>query len=354
MSQPPARRPSLWALTALLACLAIAFVAVGCGSDDEESSGGSSTTSEAAIPDKPEPGTFRIGIQPWIGYGAWWVAQDQGIFEKHGLEKVELTNFTTDDQINAAFAGGKIDGINLATHSALRYAAQGIDLKIVLVEDVSTTADAVLGGKGVETIKDLKGKRVAYEEGTTSDILLSYALAENGMTKEDIKPVPMAAADAGTAFIAGRVDAAVTYEPYLTTARKRDKAVKLIYSAGENPGLISDAFAVKAETLEKKPGQVAALVKSWGEAVSSYDKDKGAAQAIIAKQVGSPVADLETAFDGVELYDLAENQEQLSGEYVNKTMKDVHKAATDSGLLEGDVDPKDIVVARFVDEVAGS
>ena len=44
----------------------------------------------------------------------------------------------------------------------------------MLLEDLSTKADAILAGPGVNTIKDLKGKKVAYEEGTTSDILLRY------------------------------------------------------------------------------------------------------------------------------------------------------------------------------------
>ena len=88
----------------------------------------------------------------------------------------------------------------------------------------------------VTDIKGLKGKQVAYEEGTTSDILLNYALAQNGMTINDIQKVPMPAADAGAALIAGKVPVAVTYEPYLTLAMQQNKKVKMIYSAGEDPG----------------------------------------------------------------------------------------------------------------------
>jgi NitT/TauT family transport system substrate-binding protein len=337
-------------LLALLSCLALLLAA--CGGDDKESGSSSGSSDTASTPAKPEPGTFRMGIEPWLGYGPWHVAEKQGLFKNNGLD-VKIVNFTADDQINAAFASGKIEGTNIATHTALRFMASGLPIKIVLLEDLSTTADAIIGGRGVKTIADLKGKKVAFEEGTTSDILLSYALAQNGMSKKDIQPVPLAASDAGAAFIAGKVDAAVTYEPYLTTAKKEDKDVEIIYTAGEKEGLVGDVFAVSEDTLDNKPGQIAALVKTWGQSVDAYNKDPEGSRAIISKAVGAEPKDLETAFEGVKFYDLAENRKQLTGEYVDTTIEAVKKAATDAGLLEGDVDPKDFIVAKFVEQ-AGS
>ncbi len=335
-------------LGAVLLVGAIAMLVAGCGSDDD--SGGSSTQAEQTsdIPAKPESGTFRMGIEPWLGYGPWRVAEKQGLFEKNGLD-VKITNFTTDDQINAAFASRKLDGTNIATHTALRFAASGLPVKIVLLEDLSTTADAIIAPKDVASVADLRGKRVAFEEGTTSDILLSYALAQEGMTKDDIKPVPIPAADAGSAFIAGRVDAAVTYEPYLTTALEQDKDAKLLYTAGENPGLVGDVFVVSEETMNEKPGQIAALVKTWDQALTAYEADTTGSQRIIEESVGAEPGDLKTAFDGVKFYNVAQNRSQLGGEYADKTIQDVKKAATDAGLIEGDVEPKDIIVAKFVE-----
>ena len=107
------------------------------------------------------------------------------------------------------------------------------------------TADAIITAGGVGSVADLKGKQVAFEEGTTSDILLNYALAANGMSIADIEKVPMPAADAGAALLAERVPVAVTYEPYISLAKAQSDKVTLLYSAGENPGLISDVFIVR-------------------------------------------------------------------------------------------------------------
>jgi NitT/TauT family transport system substrate-binding protein len=344
-------RERLWRLLsvgAVLVCLSL--FAAACGGDDSSSSS-SSSTSNGGIPAKPEAGTFRMGIEPWLGYGPWRIAEAKGIFKKNGLD-VKIINFSTDDQINAAFASGKLEGTNVATHTALRFVAQGLPLKAVLLEDVSLEADAILSGKDVKSIKQLKGQKVAYEEGTTSDILLAYALSQNGMSKDDIKPVPIPASDAGTAFLAGRVPIAVTYEPYLTTALQKDNNAKLLYTAGENPGLIGDVFAVSEDTIKNKPGQVAALIKSWSEAVQFYNDHPKEAQAIITKAVGSKPGELTTAFKGVKLYDLDENKQQLApdGEYVTKTIHDVADAAKSVGLLEGNVDPNSMIEPKFVEQ----
>jgi NitT/TauT family transport system substrate-binding protein len=341
----PEGRTRLVLLCAVLGALATLVAA--CGGSGSSGSSSSSSSGGASIPSKPEPGTFRMGIEPWLGYGPWRIAESKGYFEQHGLD-VKITNFETDDQINSAFASGKIDGTNIATHTALRFAAAGLPIKIVLLEDESLKADAILSGPAVNSIADLKGKKVAYEEGTTSDILLSYALAHNGMTKKDIQPVPIPAADAGSAFIAGKVPVAVTYEPYLTTALKQNKSSKLLYTAGEDPGLVSDVFVVSDDTLKNKPGQIAALIKSWGQGVDYYGSHKQDAQAIISKAVGAKPGDLTTAFDGVKFYTLAENKSQLGTTFSTKTIQDVKKAATDAGLIQGDVNPNDIIVAKFV------
>jgi NitT/TauT family transport system substrate-binding protein len=227
-------------------------------------------------------------------------------------------------------------------------AAAGLPIKIVMLEDFSLTADAIIAGKDITSIADLKGKQVAFEQGTTSDILLNYALQANGMSIGDVQPVPMPAADAGSALTAKRVPVAVTYEPYLTLALKQDPNVKLLYSAGEDPGLVSDVLVIRDDVLKSKPGQVLALVESWDQALQYYKAHTQEGRAIIAKSVGSTLADLETAFDGVRYYSLAENKKALEGDFATKTFADVLAAAKKAGILSTDVSAAQLIDPRFV------
>lgn len=296
----------------------------------------------------PEAGTFKMGIEPWLGYGQWHVAQSQGIFKQQGLEKVDIINFAEDKDINAALASGQIDGANIATHTAMAMVSAGLPVKVVLLLDQSETADALLVGKDIATLKDLKGKQVAFEEGTTSDILLHSALASANMQWSDIVPVPMPADSAGSALIAKRVTAAVTYEPYLSMAKKQDPNVKLLYSGESDPGLISDVLVVRDEAIKNKPGQVAAMIKSWDAALQHYQQNTAEGRAIIAKQVGASPADLETAFDGVKYYTLAENKQVLSEHFAKVTFAHVLKAATEAKLVSKPVTPEQIIEPKFV------
>jgi NitT/TauT family transport system substrate-binding protein len=216
--------------------------------------------------------------------------------------------------------------------------------------DFSLNADAILAGKDIQSIADIKGKEVAFEEGTTSDILLNYALASNGMTIADVKPVPMPAADAGSALIAGRVPVAVTYEPYISAAQKQDPNMRLLFAAGKDPGLVSDVLVVREDVIKSKPGQVLAMLKAWDAALKDYQAHTDEGQAIIADAVGSPVADLKTAFDGVRYYSLAEAKAALAGDFRTKTFADVLKAAEKAKLVTKDVTPESMIDVDFVNE----
>jgi len=303
----------------------------------------------ADIPAKPEAGTFKLGIEPWLGYGQWHVAASKDLFKKSGLEEVELVNFTEDKDLNAALASGQLDAANIATHTAMGMVAAGLPVKIVSLLDFSLTADAILAGSDINSVADLKGKSVAYEEGTTSDILLNYALAANGMTIDDITRVPMPAADAGSALIAGRVPVAVTYEPYISTARAQDKAIKLLFEAGKDPGLVSDVLVVREDVLKSKPGQVLAMLKAWDAALADYKANTAEDRAIIAKAVGASPEDLATAFDGVQYYTTAEASKAFAGEFKTKTFADVLKAAKLAKILTQDVTAEQMIDSSFVD-----
>lgn len=327
-------RQHRWLLiAAVVALIALTFAMTGCG-------GGGETK------------TLRMGIEPWIGYGPWWVADAKGFDKEHGVD-IEITNFSTDADINTAFAAGRIDAENLATHTGVRFLGSGVDLKFVLFEDVSRTADAILAGPDIQSVKDLAGKKVAFEEGTTSDILLRYALAQNGMSIDDVNVVPIPASDAGSAAIAGRVDAAVTYEPYLTAALKEGNGFHLVYSAGEQPGLISDLLAVNPEYASENGDAIVAALQAWGDAMDFYNSNTEEAQAIIAEKVGAKPEELKESFAGVDLYDLKTSQDFINSQWLPLADQVIGILKSQADGLEGDPDVKAATDDSFLKEALG-
>ncbi|WP_419909958.1 ABC transporter substrate-binding protein [Hoeflea sp.] len=300
------------------------------------------------LPDTPEPGPIRMGLEPWLGYGLWHVADAQGFFGDVGLDDVVLVNFTTDAEINAALAAGELDAANVATHTAMEFVADGLDIQIVAMVDVSTMADAIIAQPPIALVTDLDGKRIAYEPGSTSEILLQYALSQNGLTIGDVTPVPLAAAEAGKALVEGKVPAAVTYEPYLSIARGEDNQIETVFTAGAEPGLVSDVLVVRKDFAASRPGAIVALLKSWQAALDFYEADVSRGRAIIAKAVDAKPEALETAFDGVIYYSLEQNKKILTGTFLSEIIPDVEDAAVGAGLLDEPVDMTKAVDGRFV------
>ncbi|MFC6356359.1 ABC transporter substrate-binding protein [Luethyella okanaganae] len=322
---------------AVAATAAAALLLTGCAGSDSGSA--ASGKDGGLVP-------VSMGISPWIGYGQWYVAKEQGILDEHGLN-VDMVQLNTDADKISAFASGQVNATNLATHTAMMLQEAGVDLKIVLIQDYSEAADAMIAGPSVTSIDELAGKKIAYEQGATSDLLLHAALNEAGLTMDDITPVPMAASDAAAALISGQVDVAVTYEPYITTAVGDDPSLKSIYDGSDAPGLISDALVVSDELINESPETVQALVDSWGEAVDFYNSDVDAGRTIMAEAASEDPEALASAFDGVLYFGKAENAKAFSGEYVDTVLPLAERVATQAGLLTAPVDLKSLYDSQF-------
>ncbi|MDI6104312.1 ABC transporter substrate-binding protein [Actinoplanes sp. NEAU-A12] len=289
-------------LLAVLGSVLVGFGLAACNSDVPSSSGDAN------------PARVSMGTQAWIGYGPWHIVKEKGFDKNHGID-LDLVNFNTDADLSSAFAAGRLQAGNAATNTVAQFLKAGQPRTIVLFEDTSRTADAILARPDIRSVADLRGKKVAFEEGTTSDILLRHALSTAGLGMDDIKVVPTPASDAGSALISGGVDAAVTYEPYISALRRQDSEVAPIFTAGDKPGLISDTLTVNTEWAKKNPAVVSDLLLAWNDAVMYYREHKQEAQAIIAKGVGVDVADLTTSFDGVDFYDLQQSNTYLTKEF---------------------------------------
>ncbi len=251
--------------------------------------------------------------------------------------------FDSDAPLNAALVAGEVDVANVATHTALRFAAAGAPITIVLQLDNSLQADAIIAEDGIGSVADLKGKTVAYEEGTTSDLLLSYALGQEGLSGDDITRSLGKAAEVGTSLLAGRVPAAVTYEPYISETLKKKAGFKVLAAADIKPGLISDVLVVRNDYLKDHPGQVAALIRTWQAAVDEYSTNTASAQQSINKGIGYDPGP--EAYEGVEFIDASSND--LTGSFAG-VVNDVLKAATDAKIITDPVNPAAILDGQYL------
>ncbi len=307
----------------------------------------SACSSGTAAEGGDENATVGMGTQPWLGYGPWYIAAENGYFDDAGVD-VKITSFANDSDMTAAFAADRIQVANAASHTTLQFIEQGLDVTIVLLLDASLTADAILTDGSIASVADLKGQRVAYEEGSVSNLLLGYALSQEGLTLDDIETVPMDPAEAATALIGGSVPAAVTYEPYISEAQSTNQSFETIFTAAENEGLIGDVLVVDNDFLDENPDAVQSIVDAWGPAIEFYNSNTDEARSIIAENVGSDVESLQTAFDGVQYFSLEENASELGGNYLDTVLPSVNEIASEIGILDGSAELDTAVDDTFV------
>jgi NitT/TauT family transport system substrate-binding protein len=249
---------------------------------------------------------LKIGYSDWPGYTAWEIGKVKGIFKKHGVD-VELVWFPVYTDSLTALNTGRLDG-NLQTWSdTMAPLAEGVPLKVVALIDNSFGNDALVAKPGIESPKDLKGKTVATELGTCDHFLLLKALASVGLTEKDIKYTNLTVQDSATAFIAGKVDAASVWQPWISQIQREGKG-KVIFSSADIPGLIPDLVVFRAPVLKERPGDVKKVVASWFDIVEFIKTNEDEAVAIMAKVVEQPPAAYKDFMPGTKLFDIEQNR----------------------------------------------
>ncbi|EKQ70966.1 ABC transporter, substrate-binding protein, aliphatic sulfonates family [Leptolyngbyaceae cyanobacterium JSC-12] len=246
-----------------------------------------------------------LGFSAWPGWFPWQVAKEQGIFQKTNAP-VELKWFDGYLESISTLTAGQIDANSQTLGDTVSSVAGGADQVVVLVNDNSTGNDKIIVREGIKTVVDLKGKKVAAEEGTVDHFLLLLGLKKAGLKPEDIQFVPLETGKAASAFAAGQVDACAVFAPFTTQALKRSGSREL-FSSKDFPGAISDHLVVTRDFVYKHPEQVQALVDAWFATLEYLKRNQASAYEIMAKRAGVSVAEYKEYADGTRLFTLEEN-----------------------------------------------
>jgi len=294
---------------------------------------------------------LKLGYSIWVGYGPLFLAKEKGYY---GKAEVELTNVEDTKLRFTALAAGQLDGMVSTIDAMVLYLKTGKEYQYVLALDDSSGGDGIVANRTIKAVKELKGKKVAFLEGSVSHFFLSVLLKQNGLKQADIESVNMTAGDAGAAFVAGKVDAAVTWEPWLTRAKKTDFGQVLVDSS-KTPGLITDVLIIRRDVIEKRGGDVQAVVNGWNQAVAFWEKNPKEANAVMAKAVGGwlkELKDWEETITGIRYYNAKDNATffgtpQKPGA-MYQTVGNALEIWGSLGKLQGKFQPKDLISHTFV------
>jgi NitT/TauT family transport system substrate-binding protein len=305
----------------------------------------------AATPARAD--TVKIAHSTWVGYGPLYIAQDKGFFKKNGVD-VELIVMEDPKERFPTLMADKIQMIASTVDTALLYLKKPNDFQYVVAIDDSNGGDGIVAVKDIASIADLKGKKVAVNEGSVSEFYLNVLLGKAGLKESDLDTVNMTAGDAGGAFVAKRVDAAVTWEPWLSKGKATDFG-HLLVDSSSTPGLITDVIIVKTSWANAHKKDVEGIVKAWNEAVAYYRSNPDEAIPIMAKGVGGWLKDpkeFKATLPGIKFYGADDNKAFFGTEAqpgpLATTVKDAIDVWSSHGNLQVKVTPADLISYSFV------
>lgn len=309
-------------VTAIVAALGVAFASL--------------TTAHAGEP-------YRVGFNNWIGFIAFFAAREKGMFKAAGLD-VEAKSFNAPGEGLVPLLTGDLDA-HLTTLDAvvLKSAESPGKLKVVDLVDTSAGADAVVAAKDVKSVKDLKGKKVAVTVGECNEILLVKALESVGMTEKDVVIANMDPDAAGAALKAGSVDAAVTWEPWITQLSGAGSNV--LYSTRNAPNILLDCIAVTSDT--SKAATTKTFLKVMDAATKWVEANPGEAAKLVSPVVELPAADIKDMLTKVKLYNAADSR-TLMKKNIPAVADELAAFFEKQGSITKDVDVKAIIETSYL------
>ncbi|MCB0685757.1 MAG: OmpA family protein, partial [Saprospiraceae bacterium] len=273
----------------------------------EQNSGSSTANAETPTPAAPsdDEDVMTVQLVTWGGYapglyfneGARHNARSR-FFKEYGLK----VDFILNDNLETALNAWVTDDYDVLVQTAdafpLYTAPDDINKyqpKAFMQVDWSRGGDVIIAKRGINSINDLKGKRVAVAEPTPSQTLLITALEAAGLSYNDITTVASPdAVVAATTFKGPDVDAAVVWSPFHLEALREIAGSKVLVSTKEQSHIIGDIMFAKEAYIQKNRDKINAFYEGWMKAVAELQMNEGnqkKAAKILGEFLGFPEAD---------------------------------------------------------------
>jgi NitT/TauT family transport system substrate-binding protein len=269
-----------------------------------------------------------LGMSGWTGFSPLSLADKAGIFKKNGVD-VELRMIAPVPR-STALASGAINAAATTVDQHIVWMNAGIPSVQVALIDKSNGGDGLVVRNNIQSVKDLKGKLVNVDgPGTVQHFMLSYILQKNGLTIQDVLRSTMGAQPAAQAFVSGQGDAAITYEPYLSTVRARPDAGKILVTSKDYP-VVVDTLVFRTDFIKQNPQVVKKVVDSFFEAQEMIRREPAKSfelMGAVVKQTGE--------------------QFGKSAAFISWSDRASSKAYYAKELITKDVRPKDMVDVSF-------
>ena len=302
-----------------------------------------------------ETKTLVLGWNAWPGILPYLIAYDNGFFEEEGVN-VKLKYEESYTEMVDDMLAGKIDfSADMVLIDVMEKNTKGGDLVVVGLTDYSNGADGIVANKEINSIIELRGKRIAVEKGGLGDYFLFLFLGKYGLKIEDVEEVDIASQQGVDAFIRGEVDAVVTYGPDLSRVLK-DGDGKIIFSTSDVPGTIIDVLVFHKNFVDQNPNTVKAVLRAYFRGIDFVKNNPDKSYEIGAKYFNISAEEFAKQLEGIKLADRLDNLAAFSYASGPKSLyvifQNREKFLHEIGKIDKILFPGDVIFGEFLKEVA--
>ena len=258
-----------------------------------------------------------IGYLPSDHDAALFVADAQGQFEANGI-KTKLVQFNNGGDLMTAMASGDVDVGYVGITPALASIEKGVPVKVISAAQTEGSGIVVAKNSGISSAQDLAGKSVATPgESSIQYMLLQYYLTENGMSLDDVKVSSMKVPSINDALKTGKIDAAITFEPYVSIAEKNGASV-LADSSEILPDHPCCVVVASDKFIESNPNETRAILDIHENATKFINNNTDEAASMIPSDIVSDVEVEKEALSSFPfIYGLTDDYKQDVMDFMN-------------------------------------
>ena len=279
----------------------------------------------------------------WTGYSPMFIAKEQGYFEDAGLN-MDIQVIEDESTYAALITQGSIQFLATAQDPNIKMFANGAKSRYVLAMDASEGADGLVASADIQSLDDLKGKKLALDKSASSYYFFLTALEQgSSLTEDEIEVIEMGdTTPAGLAFMSGSVDAAIMWEPELSEALDSVDGAHALVTSADYPDTILDSLVVNTAYAEENPDVVEAVSDAWYRAIDflnenpeqAYEMMAGGFEEVTAEDVASDV-------QGLKFFGKTEN-EQLNDEANDDSIYAISQKMADFWMEKGECQTDDL------------
>lgn len=249
---------------------------------------------------------LKIGYSDWPGWVAWEVAIEKDWFKEEGVA-VEFEWFDYVASMDA-FAAGKLDAVGMTNGDALVIGSTGAKSVMFMVSDYSNGNDMIIAKPGINSVKELKGKKIGVEVGFVSHLMLLDALEKAGLTENDVELVNVPTNETPQVLASGDVDAIVAWQPSSGQALVSVPGSTAIATSKDAPGLIYDMYVASPSSYATRKADWEKVVKIWYRVVDFVNDPKTQPEAlsIMSARVGLTPEEYAPLLKGTKILSLEE------------------------------------------------